>query len=848
MLNIKLSNGFYTNVCRHMNTLCYRGRDENGKKIYERIRYKPTAYLPSKNQNSKFTAVDGIKVEPMEFESMSALRQFQSDYKGISEYKVYGNTKHIPALIQKIFPNKIRYNRDLIDVGNLDIETSFYADSGLKTFPDPDNPQNQIYTLAYKSSLTDEYHLWGTKDYDPKDTTHTTLKRVYHKCKNEEDLLANFIDYFANDYPDVLTGWNSNAFDLPYLAARSAYILGEKHASKLSPWNILKRRETFIKGKKVVFFDYEGIACLDYMDLFKKFCLLTYGQQESYALDHVAHVVLDRKKIDYSEVANLEELYAEDFQKYLSYNAVDVELLELFEDKLSLISLIVMLAYKAGVNYTDCLGTTAYWDSMIFRDLQKKKVIIDNPERFGGEKFPGGYVTELVPGKYEWVICFDLSSLYPSIMRQYNMSFDTKTRIKVPGICPDTLIDHLNGKIKLDIPEDVAMAANGICFRKDKHGTIPEILTGLYNERIDIKDRQLDTEVEYEKSKDPALGKIIANCETAQMAIKTSMNSCFGAQGNGYFRYYDHDIASAITLTGQAIVKYSAQIINETVSKFLGEEDEYSIYSDTDSVYVCCEKVMNKYNPKNPVKFLNDFAKKIVEPALNKAYKHFSDETGAYEETLKMDMELICTSAIWVAGKNYILNVIQKDKTVYDNPKIKMKGIAAVKSSTPQFCRDKLKESFEVIMNGTEADVQKFIKKVKKEFITLPPHEIAFPRSINDIRTHVQRDGWYGSKKPSMHVRAAIVHNWYVKLLQLDQDIRMIDNGDKMKFIHLKSPNPVRHENVIAFSRFMPKEFKLEPFIDKDLQFKKTFSDNLKAILDPIGWDIEPKADLSDFF
>ena len=848
---LKLKNGFYTNVLRNRNMLYYRGYDENGKQIFEKIKYKPTVYLKSKRTDTKFKSPDGLALEPLQFESMSALREFQQTYKGVKDYEIWGNTRHIPALIQHLFPKEIDFKRETIDIGNIDIETSFYTDLGDRKFPDSENPLNAIYTLSYKSSKSNTYHAFGIKNYKLKDSRIPDLNVEYHEYNTEKQMLMAFVEFFASEYPDIITGWNSNAFDVPYIVGRISHVCGENIAKKLSPWGIINKRETFIKGSRIVFFELEGISSIDYMDLFKKFCLLTYGQQESYALDHVASVVLGEKKIDYSEVENLEELYRTDFQKYMTYNIKDVELIQRFEDKLGLLNLVTMMAYKTGVNFSDCLGTTAMWDSLIFRHLARKNICIPQPGENNSNddrKVPGGFVSEPVPGKYKWIMCFDLSSLYPSVARQYNLSFDTKTKIKIPGVNQDTIVNFMNGEHDYEILDDVTFPANGVCYRRDKQGIFPELLDGLYEERIEIKNQQMDSEAEYEKTKDKRFEKIIANCETSQLAIKTLMNSGYGAFCNKYFRYYDYDLASAITMTGQAIVKYSARIIDETVSNFLGLKniEQFSIYTDTDSCYLNAEKVIEKYKPKDPVKFLNEFAKKVVDPALAKGYNKFSEKTNAFDRTLKMDMELICDSAIWVAGKNYILSVLVKDKTCYDKPQIKMKGIAAVKSSTTQFCREKLKESFKVILNKSETETQQFIKDVKKEFIKLSPHEIAFPRSVSNVKKYTKKD-WFIKGTP-INSRAAIVHNWFIDELDMANEVKKIDNGDKMKFIHLKAPNPVKNQNIIGFSRYMPKQFKLEKYVDKNLMFQKTFVDAIKHILDAIGWDVEKKASLNSFF
>ena len=818
--------GFYTSVERFANNLLYRGYDDDGKKVSHRIKYKPTLYLKSKKQNTTWKSLDGIPVDPIQFSSMSELRDFQKTYRDVPDFKLYGNERHIPAFIQGQFPNEIPYDRRLIDIASLDIETSF-GDG----FPEIDNPVNEILTIALKSSRDDTYRVWGLKPYDEQATQLNHLKIEYRQFTSEAAMLEAFIEYWASpdNTPDVITGWNTRFFDIPYMISRMVFLLGEDSVRNLSPWRKIERKDIRVQGSIRTTFDISGIQHLDYMELFKKFAY-TYGNQESYSLNHISSVVLGEKKLDYSEVGSLRDLYDADYQMFVDYNIKDVELIERMEDKLGLITLVMTMAYLGGVNYQDTLGTCAIWDSIIFRRLARSKIATIPSEEKTTEAFPGGYVKDPQVGMHDWVMSFDLNSLYPNIIVQYNMS--PETILGMPGA-------------------EGATASNGAVFSKAKKGIIPEIVEELYAKRVTVKDEMLEAKTKLEtiskrkrKEYQAATGQV-ARLETLQTAIKILLNSLYGAMGNKYFRYFDLRIASGITMTGQAVIKHGEKSVNEFLDKFLGESKDRVIAMDTDSLYIGVSDVIEKFKPKNPVNFLDEFGSKAIEPMLEKAFNDFSDKTNAYSHRMVMKREAIADRGIWTAKKRYILNVHNNEGVQYAEPKIKIMGIEAVKSSTPQVCREAMNNMFKIIVSGDEEKTQEAIKMFKDYFKSLPPDEIAFPRGITDMTKWASRSTVYKKGTP-IHVRGSLLHNSRIRSLGLEKKYQLIQNGDKIKFIYLRVPNVIQ-ENVISFPGHLPEELDLNKYVNHDLQFEKTFLDPIKIILDAIGWDAEPRADLQQF-
>ena len=840
--------GFYTNVARKGNFILYRGYDHEGNRVQEKIKFKPTYYLDSKHPEPKYRGLDRAKIDPMTFNSMSEATDFEKTYNGVSTFKIYGNPRHTAAFIQSQFPADIQHTRELIDVGNIDIETAF-GDG----FPDPNNPTNEILTIAYKSSKDDTYRVWGLKPYDP-DESQLDLKIEYKQFGSEEKMLLNFIEFWSHpeNTPDVITGWNTRFFDMPYMIGRMTHLLGADTVKRLSPWQIISRGEVKIMGDSKPTVEIMGIASLDYMDLFKKFAY-TYGNQESYSLNHIASVVLNEKKLDYSEVGSLRNLYDRDFQMFVDYNIKDVELIERFEDKLGLITLVATTSYIGGVNYTDTLGTTAIWDSIIYRRLMRKKVVprltqlpaCEYEFKSGTSSIAGGFVKDVKPGVNKWVMSFDLNSLYPNIIIQNNMSPETLIPYSfVDNVVPDTLLGT-----NMTAPEGVAMAGNGSVYRKDVKGIIPEIVEELYAKRVEIKNDMLKLKQKLENDKgNLKLTANVARLETHQWAVKILLNSLYGAMANKYFRYYEPMMAEGVTLTGQSVIKHAEKTVNTCISKFLKEDDvkDRVIAIDTDSVYISAEDIINAFNPNDPVMFLDKIGSELIEPALKKGFDDFAKKTNAYSPRMVMKREAIADVGLWTAKKRYILNVHNNEGVQYAEPKIKMMGIEAIKSSTPQVCREAMKELFKVLVTGEEEKTQKAIAQFKEYFKTLRPEQVAFPRGVSDVTKWANTDTIY-SKGTPIHVRASLLYNNTVKKKGIDNQYELIQNGDKMKFLYMLTPNPIR-ENVFGFKDAFPDELDLNKYIDYDMQFEKTFGEPIEAILKSIGWTSEKVVSLQDFF
>ena len=826
---------FYTNVQLIGNKFLVRGYD-NGEHVQYRDDYNPTLFVPSKKE-SKYRTLEGERVEPIQPGFVRDCREFYKKYQDVEGFKIYGNDRYVSQYISDKYPeDEIKFDISKIRLVTLDIEVK--SENG---FPDPETADQEILLISLQDYNTKQIITWGVNPFNNKQ------KNVnYIECPNEWSLLQKFIDYWNSNIPDVVTGWNIQYYDIPYLSKRLNRVLGEKEMKRLSPWGMNTENEIYIKGRRHLYYDVAGLTQLDYLDLYKKF---TYKAQESYRLDYIAGVELGQKKLDHSEFDTFKDFYTQGWQKFVEYNIIDVELVDRLEDKMKLIELAITMAYDAKVNFADVFFQVRMWDTIIYNYLKKRNIVIPPKDRSEkNDKYAGAYVKEPIPGKYDWVVSFDLNSLYPHLIMQYNISPETLREARHPSASVE---GFLNQEVKID--GDYAVCANGAQYRKDVRGFLPELMDKMYNERVIFKKRMLQAKQEYEKNPSNALTKEISRCNNIQMAKKISLNSAYGAIGNQYFRYYKLANAEAITLSGQVSIRWIENKMNEKINKILKtQEVDYVIASDTDSIYLNLGPLVERVyegrekTNQNVVGFLNKVCENEFEPFIEGAYETLARYLNAYEQKMFMKRENIAERGIWTAKKRYILNVWDSEGVRYDEPKLKMMGIEAVKSSTPAPCRQMIKDGLKIMMSGTEDDVIKFIDNSRKEFKSLPPEDIAFPRTVSDVKKYKAHSTIYGKGTP-IHARGALLFNHYIEKNNLTNKYSLIQNGEKIKFCYLKKPNII-HENVISFIQDFPRELGLDKYVDYDLQFEKSFLEPLKIILDAIGWNVEKTVNLELFF
>ena len=833
---------FYTSVEQAGDTILVRGYNE-GRPYQDRVKFNPTLFLPSP-EKSEWRTLDGKYVRPVKQGTIRDAKRFVQDHRDIPDFDICGQTRYVNQYLYEQYPDEsMSYDMGDIRVFTLDIETR--AENG---FPDIESADQEILLISIKDSNTNIISVFGTKpyDHDTKDGVHGDVK--YMHFSSESAMLNAFVHWWSSNYPDVITGWNVQLFDMPYIIRRINRVVGEKESRLISPWKNVYCREIYIKGRRQIAYDISGIAVLDYLELYKKF---TYTNQESYRLDHIAFVELGEKKLDHSEYDTFKEFYDNDWSKFVEYNIHDVRLVDQLDDKMKLLDLAITMAYDARVNFEDVYSQVRMWDNIIYVYLARQNIAIP-PKRESNkdDQYIGAYVKEPIPGIYDWVVSFDLNSLYPHLIMQYNLSPETL----LPGKRPRAQIDRLLYKQEpLDDLKGCTVCANGTLYDTTFQGFLPKLMEKIYKERTIYKKKMIAAKKQYEKNPSVQLKKEIARCNNIQMARKIQLNSAYGAIGNEHFRYYRLEIAEAITTSGQLSIRWIGNKMNAYLNRILKTDGEdYVIASDTDSMYLNLGPMVESVykgrekTDESVVTFLDKICNLEFEKYIESSYQELADYLNAYDQKMVMARENIASKGIWTAKKRYILDVWDSEGVRYEKPKMKIMGLETQRSSTPQYFRNKLLEAFKTIIKGTNEDVLDYIDHVKEDTRKQDPIDIAFPRGVNGLEKYKSHADIYVKGTP-IHVRGALLYNHYVRKNKVSHKYAPIQEGEKIKFLYLKEPNPIG-ENVVSFMGTIPREFNVDNYIDYNLQFDKSFYQPLRNVLECIGWDSERRVSLLQFF
>ena len=829
---------------------------ENGKRVAKRVEYKPTLFIPSKKE-TKYKTLDGRFVDKINPGNIQDTREFLETYKDVDSFPIYGNNRFEYCYISDITNNEdVIWDQSKLVIAYIDIEVN--SDNG---FPEPKDANEEVTAITIL--IDGKFTTFGCGIYKPHKPDIN-----YIKCEDETELLRKFLQFWSLNYPDIVTGWNIRFFDIPYLINRMTKILDDGEVNTISPWKKTKVLETTFMNKEQQSYQIFGVAILDYIELYRKYSPV--AMQESYQLNHISFVELGERKMDYSDFDSLHDLYKRDFQKYIEYNIRDTELVHKIETQgtksSKLLELALTLAYDNKINYEDVFQQVRMWDAIIFNHLRKKNIVIPMIKQgIKDTEYTGAFVKAPVPGLYNWVVSFDLDSLYPHIIMQYNLSpetiidsskHNTFMKEKRSLVNVDSL---LNKELDLSALKNmkVTVTPNKQFFRTDVRGFLGEIMDSMYKSRKQYKKMALDSKkklqtVDGDPNQKKFLELEIARYNNLQMAKKVSLNSAYGAAGNQYFRFYDIRIAEAVTLGGQLSYKWIEKKINEFLNKMIGTTGvDYIIAGDTDSMYLNLEALVKKFikdtsDKQKVIGILNKFCEEKIQPFITDSYKELAEYTNAYEQKMNMKRESLCDRAIWTAKKRYILNVYDEEGVAYKEPKIKIVGLEAIKSSTPSICRTKIKEAIKIILDKDEDSVIKFIEEFRESFKSLPVEDISFPRSVNGVTKNTDESNIFIKGTP-IHCKGSIIYNHILKQKKLTKKYQPIRDGDKIKFCYLKEPNPYKN-NSIAFLHVLPKELEIHEYINYDEQFIKSFLDPMTTILKCIGWESERKFTLESFF
>ena len=827
----------YTYATTIGNTCYVRARQADGHGLFVESKYQPTYFLPA-NEHTGYATFDGRPLLPHVCDTIRDGREFLE-----RNPNAHGNIQCEYMFLGDIYgSNHILPDMSRLYLWNIDIEVDS-ADA----FAPPENPFNEVVTITvrWRQGARTGVVVYGMKPYTASNGV------VYTQYPDEESMLRAFMDDWRNNgnYPDIITGWFVQFFDIPYLINRMTKLFGEKFTARLSPFERIRDRRVTLNHRDEQVFDIIGVSVLDYYELYRKF---TQSQQESYRIDHIAHLELGERKLSYAEYKTLARLYRENFQKFVDYNIRDVELVDRLDQKLKFIELVCALAYSAKANFVDTFRQVRLWDIMIYHHLRSQhRQIPPRREQVKNEQYAGGYVKEPLVGMHQWVVSFDVASMYPHIIRQWNLS-------------PETIIDRsAKGKYRVDqfldksvnvhawvgplAGNDHAFTVNGLQTAREPEGFLPAMLKTLYEERKRYKKMANDAEkARSGLSKDDpqyqVLTEQMAAYNNQQLVRKVNLNSAYGALGSEYFRFYDTDIAEAVTITGQLTIQWIAKAVNGYLNRIFKTDRDYVIASDTDSIYVTVAPIVEKFKAHKPdatmdacVSMVDAFCTDKIQPVITASFDELAQYLNVAVPCLTMAREVIADKGIWRAKKHYILNVRDKEGKRLPEPKLKMMGIEAVKSSTPSLCRTMIKHALHLLMNGTEQDVWDYVAKQRSVFFAGSFEDVAFPRSVKDLDKYSHQE-----KGIPIHTNGALVYNRFIAEHKSYDPIR---DGQKIRFSYLKIPNRF-FSHVLSAPDGCPPEWEIEKVLDYETQWQKSFIEPLQGILSAAGWHVEKQDSL----
>lgn len=836
---------FYTYVEQLGNRIFHK-YVKDGRKKKEVVSEFPIELFVKGRAKTDFKTLFGENLSQVKFTGIHDAKEFLTAYGDSQD--IYGQTNFLNQFISNQYRGKIQYEFNHVSIAVIDLEVA-YDNSG---FPTPSKAAQQILTISILNFNDEEPVVFGVKEY-----TGTKVKR-YIKCEDEIDLLKKFQRHWLSLDIDIITGWSIDGFDIPYLINRSKKVIGEEFTNRFSCFSSNTKNAILSNSMKGRGETYKilGLTALDYLELYKKYSLV---KLESYRLEVVSQHELKRGKTDYSEYAGLMDLYEKNFNLFVEYNAEDSNLIRELDRKMNYLNLSLIIAYIGKVRHADIFGQVKFWDTYLYNELRDKGIQIPPLKHSPSVEIVGAYVKDPVPSLYDWILTLDLTSLYPSIIRTFNLS--PETLVEPARYIVKDIDQFIKQKIDTSHLKDdnTCMIANGARFTREFMGILPEVTGDMFKQRKEYKRKYIEASKMLEslsKDSDSSLRKKlqteVATFDATQNALKIALNSLYGACANNFFRYNSQDISEGITMTGQLIIRFISDKLNDYLNSVLKTDGvDYVVANDTDSAMITLKPFIDKMfpdqsNKEKIVNFIDKFTKTYIDPLLEKEFSNLTEWLNAFENHLSMKREVIADKGLWRGKKHYILQMWDKEGIRYSSPKLKMMGIETAKSSTPKIVRGSLEKAIRIVLNGTESELQSYVKNFKDEFFKASIQEIAFPRGVSDIDKWMDQLG-NPIKKTPIHVRASIVYNQLIKKYNLSNVRPAIHNGDKIKFVYMKKENPIG-SNVIGFLDDLPREFNLNQYIDKSAQFEKTFLEPLTSLTDIARWSPEKIATLADFF
>lgn len=797
---------------------------------YRTFPYTRYAYEPA--QNGTFRSIYGDK--------LSKIYKFKGDDPGLFESDVPETTR---VLVDTYTDSDIPSEGIVTMTFDIEVE----MESGL---PNVEEAKNELTAIGLQDNITNQYWVL-IMDKKGKMVERTTDKAIILPFRDERDLCMKFLEIYEGIAPDILTGWNIDNFDIPYLFNRIKRILGEQHAKRLSPIG-----QAFYSPYRNRWF-FAGVSCLDYLELYKKF---NYNELPNYRLDTIGTIELGKGKIEYQ--GSLDDLFNEDIEKFIEYNLVDVEIVVELDKKLQFIDLCRGICHAGHVPYEDFVYSSKYLEGALLCFLKRKGLVApnkpaDRKEKLqalkdaGQEKFIGAYVKDPIVGKYDWVYDLDLTSLYPSIIMTLNISPETKVN-KVENWDVQTFMkkevdyyqmgedrisrDNLDKYIR---EGDLTISSNGVLYRKDKMGCIPEILDIWFNERVEFRKLEKKYGQEGDKEKYAFYGK-------RQLVQKILLNSLYGVLGLPAFRFYDVDNAEAVTTTGQTVIKNTANMGNIKYNKELGTKDvDSNIYIDTDSVFFSAVPLLDhrhkdwKSMPDSEVAVLVDGIAGEVQDYLNKFYDILCDKFfNVQNHRLEIKKEYVARAGIWIAKKRYAQWIISNNGIATD--KLDVKGLDVKRSSFPKAFQECMGTVLiDILRSKPEEEITAFILAFKKSMMERPVSEIAKNSAVKHLSKYLpkKRQLFQLEKGVPAHVKAAILYNDCLKHFNAPFKYSPMKDGDKVKWVYLKN-NPLGIDGLAFTGYEDPKEIVdfISTYVDHNRIFEAELKGKLQDFYNALSW------------
>lgn len=873
----------YTFVGRSKGRLVWSGIDKDHKNAHvtlPRVRFNPEVYHLS-DTPSEYSTIDGQPLERYEYDSVESFFRQINDLK--EDPNVYGMKAIEYQYINQFHQNREHYDTSLVRTCYFDIEASRDKDRGYASPSNPFSPVTMITAFMPWEHTDGRIRVWMLRRLESTVFRNDPTVRVFN---DELTMISDFFTTLRIHGTDVLTGWNVENYDIPYLCGRllglydgapterqegytkrngSFYLEGARIG--LTPFNEIRRRTTDgAFGTKQLIFEIPGWSTLDYYKIYRKFAT---GTKESYTLDFISHCELGEKKVDYSEYQHLQELMEKNYPKYVEYARKDTMLVYRLEQKLHFLDLTYTMAYMVGCNFTDIYSPVKTWEVYLYHEMSKTGLVppFNKSTDDKRDPFAGAFVMDPLRGKSDWVVSLDLASLYPHIMMFCNMSPETYIKEQDMTKEEKTLHDKMKSDVQGSIQgivnhqldtspvfkRDLTLTPNGAMYDKTRQGIIPQMLKDVYVTRKKVKKDMLRMQQELENiresgGEDKELDGRIMSAHAKQLSLKILLNSCYGCMGNSHFMFFNLDTALGITSMGQTAIQYIAKVLTDHTNDLMKTPDKRRVaYSDTDSLFFILDDVADTFKRQRPdltddqiTNLLDRFCNDKIQPEIDAGYERLRQYLNGYEQSLKMKREKIARSIIFVQKKRYTAAVIDNEGVRYDHPKIMTTGLESVRSTTPMALRQRLRQLEKVLLLGTKEDAIQYVTKTRVGFHNMLIEDIAIVKTVNDISKWVHDMENWTNFKPGipMQVRAAAIYNRI--MLRNDPHAELIKSGDKIHLVMLKKCPAFDMENCVAYPQMIRPELGLtKGVVDWDAMFDKTFMAGASILMTAMGIDIK---------